>query len=348
MSSWKCNRCGLVNFATVEACKRCQSTAMNGSVSNHDSPTHYQSNNAPPQRSMPPNNFAQQPNYQTGNLPTQLPQASSNGYTQSGGYSPNQNYQQNNYAQGNAYAQGGDSPQNSGYANNQPDSQNNGNQQSSGYAYNSGGTNGLNNPSQPYTNYSQVDYSQAASYGAPSMSTYQPSYRAGYGGQEAGVWRDGDKLVMHKQAMLPDRCVKCNAPTNRGYLGRKLTWLHPAWILLFFVGLLGLIVYAILSATIRKKAHVELGLCEQHKANRGTGIIVGWVTAVLGVVCFILAIASQTPGFFLLGILLFLFGVIFGGYAANVVSVTKMDDNYIWIKRVSKDYLSSFPPAGNF
>jgi hypothetical protein len=339
MSSWKCNNCGLVNFATVEVCRRCQSPAMNGAVSNHPSPSNFQPHNAPPQKDSWQNNFAQQPDYRTGNLPAQFPQASSNDY------SPNQSYQPNDYAQDNGYPQNSDASQNSGYADNHPYSQPPGYQQSSGYAYNKGGTDGLNYPSQPYTNYSQTDYSQAPSYGAPSMGGYQSSYSAGYGAQGAGVWRDGDKLVMHKQAMLPDRCVKCNAPTNREYLHRKLSWLHPAWLLLI---LASWIIYLIVYLAIRKKAEVDLGLCEQHKTSRRTAITVGWVTALLGLGCFILAIASETPGFIFLGILLFLFGVIFGSYAANVVSVTKMDDNYIWIKRVNKDYLSSFPPSGGF
>jgi hypothetical protein len=341
MSSWKCSRCGLVNFATLEVCRRCQTSATDGYVAKQYPQGNFQANHsAPPQ------------NYQTGNLPAQFPQAPVNNHRQSGNDSPANTYQQYSDAPGDAYSQGGDASQNNGYAGNHLYSQNGGHQpsqgyqqNSSGYAYNRGDTNGLQNPSQPYADYAQTDYSQAPSYGAPSMGAYQSSYPGGYGGQGAGVWREGDKLVMHKQAVLPDRCVKCNAPTNNEYLHRKLTWLHPAWLLLILASWL---IYLIVYLVIRKKAEVDLGLCEQHRANRRAAITVGWVTALLGIGCFILAISSDTPGFIFLGILLFLFGLIFGSYAANVVSVTKMDDNYIWIKRVHRDYLANFPTTGGF
>jgi hypothetical protein len=305
-----------------------------------------------PQGNFQANHSAQQPNYQTGNLPTQFLQEPVDDYRQSDNDTPANPYQHNNGAPGNSYPQGGDASLNNGYANNSRASQNSGyqanedyQQNSSGYAYNSGGTNGLPYPSQPYAGYSQTDYSQAPSYGAPSMGAYQSSYPAGYGGQGAGVWREGNKLVMHRKAYLPDRCVKCNAPTNNEYLHRKLTWLHPAWLLLILASWL---IYLIVYLAIRKKAEVDLGLCEQHRTNRRTGITVGWITAFLGIGCFVLAIASEAFGLIFLGILLFFFGVIFGSYAANVVSVTKMDDNYIWIRRVHQDYLSNFPTTGGF
>lgn len=38
-----------------------------------------------------------------------------------------------------------------------------------------------------------------------------------------GVWRDGKLLVMHKKAVLPDRCVKCNQPAGGRRLKRSLS-----------------------------------------------------------------------------------------------------------------------------
>ncbi|HUY92595.1 MAG TPA: hypothetical protein VMV10_27900, partial [Pirellulales bacterium] len=52
-----------------------------------------------------------------------------------------------------------------------------------------------------------------------------------------GVWRDGAVLAMHKRAVLPDRCVKCNRPAGGGRLKRSLSWHHPAWFLLILISL---------------------------------------------------------------------------------------------------------------
>jgi disulfide bond formation protein DsbB len=357
MSSWKCQNCGLVNFAGIESCRRCQTSATGGHTANQYEQGNFQVNRAPQQGDWQTNKSAPPSNYQTGDLTLQFPQTSTDNFTQSNPDAPDTGYQQNPYGQGQPYSQGGNDYSSGGYANNNPYSQNtgyqhntsyqpdNGYQQNSGYAYNRGETNNLNNPSQPYTSYPQTDYSHAPSYGAPSMGGYQQSYSTGYYGQGAGVWREGDKLVMHKQAHLPDRCVKCNAPTNNEYLPRKLSWIHPAWILLIFASW---IIYLIVYLAIRKKADVALGLCQQHTRNRQNGIIIGWASALFGIGFIILAVTAEQPGFVFLAILLILFGAIFGAYAANVVSVSKMDDNYIWIKRVSQDYLANFPPTGRY
>src|SRR5690242_5147889 len=57
------------------------------------------------------------------------------------------------------------------------------------------------------------------------------------------IWRNNAVLVMTKQALLPNRCVKCNAPAEE-QLKRKLTWHHPALYLLVFISIL---VYAIVA-----------------------------------------------------------------------------------------------------
>jgi hypothetical protein len=344
MSSWKCYNCGLVNFAGIESCRRCQTSATGGYTANQYGQGNGQVNRAPQQENLQANNNAPQPDYQTGNLTAQFPQSSASNYTQDN-TAPNTSYAQYPYTQNQPFGQSRDASSSSGNADNNPYSPNSGYQpnggypQNSGYAYNNGGTNDLNNSSQPYAGYSQTDYSRMPAYGAPAMGGYQPFYT----GQSSGVWREGDKLVMHKQAFLPDRCVKCNAPTNNEYLTRKLSWLHPAWLLLILASWL---IYLIVYLAIRKKADVALGLCEQHRNNRKNAIAIGWVSALLGIGCFVLAIANEQFGFVFLGILLFLFGVIFGSFAASVVSVSKMDDNYIWMKRVSKDYLANFPTSG--
>jgi hypothetical protein len=99
-----------------------------------------------------------------------------------------------------------------------------------------------------------------------------------------GVWRDGIVLVMHKQAVLPDRCVKCNESVNGLRLKRKLSWHHPAlYLMIFFPGLL---FYAIVALIVRKTARIDVGICERHRSRRRIGIAVAWLIALLGFAMF--------------------------------------------------------------
>jgi hypothetical protein len=52
------------------------------------------------------------------------------------------------------------------------------------------------------------------------------------------IWREGDTLVFHENAELPDRCVKCNALAGRIRVKKTLKWHYPAWYLLIFFGFL--------------------------------------------------------------------------------------------------------------
>jgi hypothetical protein len=345
MSSWKCHNCGLVNFAGIESCRRCQTSATGGYNAGQYGQGNPQVNRAPQQGNIQAGNSVPLPNYQTGNLQPQFPQTSDGNFRQSNNPAPDNGYPQNPARQDQPYAQGGNDSQSTGYAGNDLYSQNTGYQQNndyqqnSGYAYNNGAANNLNNSSQPYAGYSQTDYSQAPSYAATGAG----GYSAGYGAQGAGVWQNGKKLVMHKQAQLPDRCIKCNAPTHGAYLLRKLSWMHQGWSALVLLGLLGWIIFAILSLTIKKKAVVDLGLCEQHLSSRRTNMIIGWAITIVGIGLFALAISTEAPLMILLGIVMFFAGLIIASLATKVVTVVKMDDNYIWLTRINKDYLSNFP-----
>ena len=55
-----------------------------------------------------------------------------------------------------------------------------------------------------------------------------------------GVWRDKATLIMSKDAQLPARCIKCNAPATGARLKKKLSWHHPAIYLLILRGIVDL------------------------------------------------------------------------------------------------------------
>lgn len=145
---------------------------------------------------------------------------------------------------------------------------------------------------------------------------------------------------MRKDAALPDRCVKCNSPANGKMLTKKYQWHHPAWYLLIFAGIL---IYAIAALVVRKQVILNLGLCEQHLARRRTAILISWLLVALSIGMIIFGAAQNIPAVALLGIPLLFVAAVYGALSASVIAIQKVDDNYVWLKRVNKDYLAMLP-----
>jgi len=156
-----------------------------------------------------------------------------------------------------------------------------------------------------------------------------------------GVWRDNSTLVMVKEAPLPDRCVKCNAPANGVRLRRRLAWHSPVLYLLIFVALL---IYAILAAVLSKRATIYIGLCAEHFQRRRKKIAVGWILLAGGLISIIVGFAYEYPIIGLLGFAVFLFALIWLIVISRVVTPKKIDDRLVWLNGINSAYLSQFPP----
>ena len=159
-----------------------------------------------------------------------------------------------------------------------------------------------------------------------------------------GIWRDKSTLVMTKDASLPDRCVKCNAPANGVRLKRMLAWHSPVLYLVIFFAVL---IYVILAAILSKRATVYIGLCNQHFQRRRKQKVIGWLLLTLGIVVPILAIAYDYPMLGLFGFAVFLFAVIWLVVVSRVVVVKKIDDQLVWLNGINSDYLAQFPAWQN-
>jgi hypothetical protein len=175
-------------------------------------------------------------------------------------------------------------------------------------------------------------------YGLPRTAP-SVGYNAGFG-QEGGVWRDGDTLVLLKTARLPDRCIKCGLPTNGPHLKKKLAWHHPALVLLVLAGVL---IYLIVALIVRKTAVVEISLCEDHIRKHRIAVIGTWLTFLLGIVFMVLAISAESLGTAGFGMLLLFASAIGASTWAKVVQVKKIDDYYIWLRRVDESFLALLP-----
>jgi hypothetical protein len=155
------------------------------------------------------------------------------------------------------------------------------------------------------------------------------------------VWRDGPLLVMTKGAQLPDRCLKCNLPAGGWRLKRKLSWHHSAWYLLI---LLNLLIYAIAALIVRHTATVMIPLCEKHRRRRRWAIGMGWLLVITGIV--LIAAGGSNEGYeaaILIGLLLFLAGLIFGIAGSQVAVPTRIDGRFVWIKNVNPEFLNELP-----
>jgi MFS family permease len=159
-----------------------------------------------------------------------------------------------------------------------------------------------------------------------------------------GAWRDKSTLVMTKDASLPDRCVKCNAPANGLRLKRKLAWHHPVLYLLVFGAAL---LYVIIAAVLSKRATVYLGMCAEHFQGRRKRIAIGWLLLVAAIVGVPAAIAYDYPMVALLAVAVFLFSLVWLIVVARVVTVKKIDDRLVWLKGINSNYLSQLPPWQN-
>ena len=153
------------------------------------------------------------------------------------------------------------------------------------------------------------------------------------------VWRKNSVLIMTRHALLPKRCIKCNEPAERK-LKRNLSWHHPAFYLAVFAGPL---FYAVLAMFMRKTATIEVGLCENHSAMRRRDIAFTWGLGLLSIGSFFFAVQFEDLTFAGIGSLLILATVIYGIVRVKVVTPTKIDERFIWLKGCNGDYLTAFP-----
>ena len=168
------------------------------------------------------------------------------------------------------------------------------------------------------------------------------------------AWRDKNLVRVRKGAVLLDRCIKCNGPADRRPFKRSLSWASPYWALSVF--LIGPLLFVVVYVIVSRRGKVTVGLCPLHRKKRARAIALGWITSLAGIGCIIatgmafdhLTSIGISSNLFLpigigLGILLLLVGLIGGAIGSRVLVATRIDKNFIWLSKVSPEYLASFP-----
>lgn len=175
-----------------------------------------------------------------------------------------------------------------------------------------------------------------------------------------GLWRQGKLLVLQKGAVLPDRCLRCNAPAPGRRLKRTLYWHAPGWyaFLIPIFSCLSFLLYVIVAMCVRHTARVEAPFCAAHRAKRRRAIALGWLGALAGIG--LLVYGASRPNVFgedddvrtacmAAGAVTFFVSAIAGAIASNYLPVKRIDKHFVWLKRVSPEFLAPLPewaPAG--
>ena len=159
-----------------------------------------------------------------------------------------------------------------------------------------------------------------------------------------GVWRDGNRLVMSKDAQLPYICIKTNRPAT-AWLRRKLYWHHPA---IYLTILISIWIYVIVALIVRKKADIQVGLSAESFSRRRWSIAGGWLGFLLGAGLFVVGIAESRPTndlIFLVpaGLLIGLIAAAVGATLASIVRPTRITDKFVWLKGAHPEFLASLP-----
>jgi uncharacterized membrane protein HdeD (DUF308 family) len=114
--------------------------------------------------------------------------------------------------------------------------------------------------------------------------------------------------------------------------------------LLFF--LISPIVYIIVYFFVRWQARVTVALCPRHRRNRARAIALGWLAALAGVGS-IMAMGmvsdSLQPIALIAGVVLLFVGMIGGAVGSQVLVPRRMDRHFVWLSKVSPDYLAALP-----
>jgi len=157
----------------------------------------------------------------------------------------------------------------------------------------------------------------------------------------AGLWRQGNALVMHKAAPLPDICLKSNGKATRR-LPRSLSWHHPA---IFILVVISPLIYIIVALILRKTATIQLPLTDEWYARRRWRMLVAWLIFFACVALFVLGCMlvehNDAAGFLLAGSIFGSLGAaIYGLMACRLVSPQRITDQYIWLKGVHPDFLN--------
>jgi hypothetical protein len=160
------------------------------------------------------------------------------------------------------------------------------------------------------------------------------------------AWRDGSLLVTRRGAVLPNRCVKCNAAADGGRVTFHLTWHHPYWMLL----LCFVLVYAVVFLFVIRAARIDVGLCRRHRAKQSNALFVFLGLAFVSVCLLISGVLSEIDVggqvaarvCWSAAAIVFMVGII-ALFSARGIWPARIGDELVWLRGVCPAYLDELP-----
>jgi hypothetical protein len=159
---------------------------------------------------------------------------------------------------------------------------------------------------------------------------------------DSGVIRQGKLLVKGLYDVLPDRCVKCNAPGDGKRFQKTMVWIHP-WA---YVGLpFGVLPFFILYFMFRKTARVDFNICKAHVQKRNKAILLTLLLLFSGVALIIFGSAVSSDLMVWVGGLGIIASIVYAVIALPLISPAKITDKHVWLRGAGKEYLHSLAEA---
>ena len=156
--------------------------------------------------------------------------------------------------------------------------------------------------------------------------------------RDVAYWRDGNRIVMDRNATLPDRCLKCNEPANGFRRSERLTYIPTTQQLMLGV-------WSYLDA---KRAPVEIGLCDRHRTSRPLTIALISAAAVAFSIFEATQLRPSNVILPMLAALAFIggcVGLVYALYPRSVVRAADMTATHLWLKGGGEQFLASLPNA---
>jgi hypothetical protein len=107
------------------------------------------------------------------------------------------------------------------------------------------------------------------------------------------VWLDED---LCRTGDLPDVCLKCGQQTTNR-VKKTFAWMSPWIYVALLFGAIGMLVFLILAATLRKTIKAKVPMCDEHKRHWLIRVllVLGSLVAVIGMIVLVVAALSSAP-----------------------------------------------------
>ncbi|MFO1066140.1 MAG: hypothetical protein U0892_19950 [Pirellulales bacterium] len=185
----------------------------------------------------------------------------------------------------------------------------------------------------------------AVSY-VPYDETLEPQFDSS---SEFGIYRSEKLLVVHASVVLPSRCIKTNEPTEIR-VRRNFYWHHPAVFLLIIAGVLAYVIAAIVT---RKQAVLDIPISLAQRGRWRRNLVILWMLVIASFAIMIGGVTmtdsnDETVGPAIIiscvsGVICFLSSLVFGTTACSLMTVKKIDGDWIWLRGAGPAFLNSFP-----